>query len=150
MVETGDDGKLAKIVDLRPAGSNNSAGYLKAQAAIHERMRWNRVSIEYVGAVGTTVGGVILIGMDWTSSVTAPTLEKLVSLTPNKQSALWDKMTMPLPASLLQPQRWLNLRTDTEADHGQLAILISGGPKSSEVGYLRINYNVTFAGTVVP
>lgn len=150
VVTTGDDGTLKTFVDLRPAGTRNGAGYLTAQASLHERMRWNSLTLEFVGAVGTTVGGVIIMGVDWTSSVTEPTLEKVVALTPNKQCAVWDKMRLVVPMKAMQAQKWLSLRTDSEADHGQLCIFIQGAPKSQGIGYIRMTYSVSMAGTVVP
>lgn len=150
LVDTGDDGSLKTYVDLRPAGTRNAAGYLKAQASLHERMRWNSLTLEFVGAVGTTVGGVVIMGIDWTSSVTEPTLEKVVALTPNKQCAVWDKMKLAVPMKSMQAQKWLSLRSDSEADHGQLCIFVQGAPKSQSVGYIRMTYSVSMAGTIVP
>lgn len=149
-ITTDDKGGFAKLIGLRPGSASNEAGYLAAQAKIHERMRWTNLRVEYVGAVGTTEGGVVLLGVDWLNSLATIDLKHIVGLSPNKQCAAWDRMSMPVPVSMMRGQTWLSTRSDSEASHGGLAIFVSGAKVSSSIGYIRITYSVAFGGTLLP
>lgn len=150
-LKTDAKGGYSSLVSFRPGGTNNDAGYIAAQAKIHERMRWNTLKVEYVGTVGTTEGGIVAFGVDWLNSAKTIDIKHIVGLTPNKQCAVWDKAVMSVPVAKMRAQQWLATDDTKEASHGALAVVVNGAEaKVQVVGYIRITYDVTFAGTRLP
>lgn len=147
---TGDDGKYAKKISFKPGSTGNDAGYLAAQCKLHERIRWQSLVLEYVGAVGTTEGGVIVLGVDWLDSQATIDLSHVVALSPSKQCAIWDKMNMSVPMSRMQAQPWLNIDSAAEASFGALCVFVNGAKAKTNIGYIRIRYSVLLAGTRLP
>lgn len=149
-VITGDDGSFAKRISFKPGADGNGAGYLEAQCKLHERIRWQSLVLEYFGAVGTTEAGILVLGVDWLDSQKTIDLSHVVALSPNKQCAIWDKMTLSVPMAKMQAQPWLNIDNSAEATFGALCIFINGAKPKSNVGYIRIKYSVLLAGTRLP
>lgn len=146
----GDDGTFAKKIGFKPGSNGNEAGYLFAQCQLHERIRWQSLVVEYIGAVGTTEAGVLVLGVDWLDSQATIDLKHVVALSPSKQCAIWDKMTMPVPMARMQAQPWLNIDSATEATFGALCVYINGAKPKANVGYIRVKYSVLLAGTRLP
>lgn len=149
-VITGDDGSFTKRISFKPGASGNEAGYLAAQCKLHERIRWQSLVLEYVGAVGTTEGGVLVLGVDWLDSQATIDLPHVVALSPSRQCAIWDKMSMSVPMARMQAQPWLNIDSATEASFGALCIFVNGAKAKTNIGYIRIKYSVLLAGTRLP
>lgn len=145
-------GGLTSNVSLRPGDTDNSMGYLAAQCKLHERIRYTSLSLQYVGAVGTTQGGVVFFGIDWINpkDKVTPTLTKVVALTPNTQCPSWGSAKMVIPLAKFQPQRWLDVDTETEGNFPRLLVFASGAPKTTSIGYFRVRYEVELVGTRSP
>lgn len=134
-------------ITLCPTKAEFKAGHLRALAKIYERLQFHSVRIEYRPVVGTTQGGVILMGFDYDNEAdSSPTIESVTAKSPNMQCAIWGSLNMAIPLPRLQPQRWLSLTEVSEAAFGALTYYATG-PADTTVGYLRIAYDVSLAGT---
>lgn len=125
-------------------------GHLKALSVVYERMKWHSAAVEFVGAVGSTVGGVVIMGIDYDNDTAkAITLPAVAALNPNVQTAAYKNARMAIPLARMQPQKWVS----TESAHigegfaGRVIFFASAsGQKGKTLGYIRLHYDVSLAG----
>lgn len=149
---TGADGLANGNVNIRP----DSFSFLKGFAKSFDRTKWQRVAFSYRPAVGTTVGGLISMGVDWDFSSNATTRAKICGLSPNVSFACWEnteKRPLVLPSSRLMSRDWYSNSTTS------VAVAYDTGPgilswaveapsaKSTVVGEIWVDYTVTMCGT---
>lgn len=138
----------ADYVDLEPSNLKFLAGLYKN----FERIQWLNVRISFKPAVGTTFGGLISYGFDYTSKLTALTRSQIAALTPNRSHACWvDSTNQPLaiPREMLQSRKWYVDSGDL-IDQGPGRVLMAAsftGPANTMLGEFWIDYEVKLAGT---
>lgn len=128
--------------------SSSGASHLRALSKIYERIMWNSVRFEYVGAVGTTAGGVVVLGYDYDSEPTPTdlTLQKVVGYSPNTQTSVWDKAMLTVNVAKFSEQRWMSTQSTSTADIGSLVCYATGATAGATLGYMRVSYAVRLAG----
>lgn len=144
-----DTVKFAGYVSMRPGGTNNNAGHLKALAQIYTRYRYRSIVIHYVACVGSTVGGLVAYGFTYDKphrSTTAYDWGYISAFTPNRQNALYKNSKIRVPIRKMNPQNWLETDGTGEAHPGCVVVMSQGGDKAGTTGYFRIEYTVSFAG----
>lgn len=125
-----------------------------------ERYRWESVQIYWRGATGTTFGGLIAFGVDWTGrsklSGVGIDRKKVTGLTPLCDVPVWTDSTnrpLSLPKGELQTRPWYGLGDVTEIDAGpgNLAFSVYHDTVTSEkfLGEFWIRYRVLLQGTTV-
>lgn len=135
-----------------------SCTWLNTMANSFERYRWESVQIYWRGATGTTFGGLIAFGVDWTGrsklSGVAIDRKKVTGLTPLCDVPVWTDSTnrpLTLPVSELQTRPWYGLGSQTEIDAGpgNLAYSVYHDTVSGEkfLGEFWIRYRVKLQGT---
>jgi len=132
----------------------DSFTHLKQMGKIFERIRWHKVNFRYVPAVGTTYGGLVAYGADWTRKNTGDTLGAISALTPNLSHSAWANGPRPLvlPKDRLMTKLWYNTSFDT-ADESpcQIDWFAQGAPNATAspvvIGYVYADYAVTLTGT---
>lgn len=134
-------------IDIRPGGTGNNAAHLANLGKLYERMQWHSFSAHYTGTVGTTEGGVVIMGFDYDKDTPALSMATVGVMQPNVTVAAWDKATLSVPVSRLAPQKWMSTEQGDEAPHGHLCIFVSGSKLTGQdVGFIRLSYKVSFAG----
>lgn len=139
-------------VDLVP----DSFSYLANLAKSFEKSCWNDVEIFYKPAVGTTVGGLLTVGMDWDFVGEDVARNKLTGYTPNFTTAVWgdsQNRAMRLPRDKLQNLKWYlhNSKVNTYQLRGpgkiHWAVDASIASTAVTLGELHIRYSITLAGS---
>lgn len=102
-----------------------SCVWLKTLASSFERYRWESVQIFWRGATGTTFGGLIAFGVDWTGRAKLSGFEldrsKVLGLTPLCDVPVWTDSTnkpLVLPRSDLSTRSWYGLGEVDDMDSG--------------------------------
>jgi hypothetical protein len=128
--------------------------HLLALCGVYERIRWNKLSFRYVPAVGTTYGGLVAYGADYTRQTNSANLGVISALTPNTSHAAWANSPRPLviPKERLMTKIWYDTSASTTAESPcQLDWFVQGQPNETAanvlVGYLYVDYDVTLTGT---
>lgn len=139
-------------VDLQP----DSFPFLKNLWKSFERIKWLNISVRWVPAVGTTFGGLIAYGADYSNRLVDSDRAAITALTPNKTHALWvDSSNSPLvlPPSRLQTRLWYVESSDLN-DHQpcrmMFAVDATAVTAETTVGEFWISYKVQFSGTRAP
>lgn len=149
-METGKT-EMGVSIPMHPGGAEvkHMAEHLKNMAKIYERMQWHSLSIHYTGALGSTEGGVIVLGFDYDSDVQAKIDMGVVSVM--QPSVTFNAYAQPgkvlnVPVARMQPQKWLSTE-GTESHMGSVNVFASGTKLAGQTfGYLRVRYDVTLAG----
>lgn len=149
-----DKDTVSGYVELVPDSTTSLAGHFKALGNIYERFQWHSCTLEYFGAVGSTVGGVVAIGIDYDQDTKLTIdLPAIVAMSPNAQVAAWKKVSIRVPATRMQAQKWVS----TEVAHinegflGKLGFYAScPDSKGKLLGYVKLHYDVTFSGPRKP
>lgn len=143
------------VVSLKPA----SCTWLATMSKSFERYRWESVQIYWRGATGTTFGGLIAFGVDWTgrnklSTSVGLDRNKVTGLTPLCDVPVWTDSTnrpLNLPRKELQTRPWYGLGTDVpemDSGPGQLAFSVMHDNASNKfLGEFWIRYRVRLQGT---
>lgn len=138
---------VGKIYSLGPVSSN--MGHYKALALIYERYRFLSLRIEYVAAIGTTVGGVVTVGMDYDGTMAIVSQAKVSSLNPSFSVPVHRNRSMTIPPKFLNPQKWLSTRGESEAHPGAIVVWCTSNSDET-LGLIRCHYTVEFAGPELP
>lgn len=152
-LKTGDSENATLALVLNPTSVSSEAGYVKTMASIFDEMKWNKLSLHWIPAVGNTVGGLISFGIDWDSkTVDAAAVKQgtVTALTPSISGKLNQERTMSVPAKKYQRQTWLSHHSTTS--EGVLGSLVAyaSGPKNTTLGMFEISYDIEFQGTRLP
>lgn len=135
-------------VKLRPSEMT----WLKTVAKAFEKYQWMGVKVFWKPAVGTTVGGLVSLGMRWEETATPPSKRtEIVALTPNRTHAVWeDGESKPLviPADKLQTRKWYIQGADgSDGSPGQVEIGVSTSEVNKLLGEVWVEYSIRMAGT---
>lgn len=143
-----DAESMSGAIALRPGGKNNSLGHLGNLYKIYERAQWDYIRIHWEPAVGATIGGMLVVGMDWDGlDIETPTFSSVQVRDPNFKIAVKDKGGMVLPMGKMRPQKWISTRNETEAPLGMLVYFLkSSEAKGKTVGALMMDYRVRLTG----
>lgn len=122
-------------------------------AKVYDNYRWNSLEFYYKPAVGTTVGGMVSMGMDWNYSKTEPSSRTALSgLSPNVTGPLWqDTQSRPmrLPTSRIMTRQWYSTNSKEDASNqgpGRLLYAVDC-EKATMVGEIWCKYSIHFSGT---
>lgn len=129
-----------------------SLSWLKKLSKAFEKYQWMSVRVFWKPAVGTTVGGMVTLGMKWEHTDQKPAKrEEIVALTPNRTLAVWEdgeKQPLVLPAARLMTRKWYILGAKEE---DKTPGFIQYGVSTSEVnkllGEIWVEYTIRMAGT---
>lgn len=140
-------GTVSYVLKMHPRSDDIEAGHLKAMAKIYRRYKYTQLSFEYTGTVGSTVGGVFAMGYAYDDVAASKQLSWpfITACSPNKQTAVYKKISMTIPVGKMLPQRWLETDGGGEASPGVL-LLRADSEGTVEVGMVRVTYTVHFAG----
>lgn len=133
--------------------SHISLSFLKGIGASFDKFRWNRVSIFYKPAVGTTVGGLVGYGVDWDSNTGVVNRSAISGYTPNASCAVWadtESRPMVVPSSRLQTRQWYLANRSTADDIDKYPFLFKWAvtaEKAGTYGEFWVDYSVTMSGT---
>lgn len=131
----------------------DSFSFLKGIATAFERVKWNRLAFYWKPAVGTTVGGLIAMGVDWDWSDPARDRRAVVSYTPSVSHAAWqdtESRPLVLSNSRLQSRNWYSPNAEKfDKGPGILAWAADVSTQSADLllGEIWVSYEVHFAGT---
>lgn len=134
------------LIELTPL----SYPFLKTVMGSFERYRYKRLAFFYKPAVGTTVGGLVAMGIDWSFSyTTAKTRAAIAALSPSHSFSVWtdtESKKMVLEQSRLNSRAWYADNGEkTDKSPGQLVVAITSDPGT--VGEIWVDYTVDFMGT---
>lgn len=126
--------------------------FLKSLWNSFDRIRWESITIKWVSAVGTTYGGLIGYGCDYTCALKDKDLSRttIAALTPNKSHAVWLANTMVVPKKMLQTRLWyLDEGDDIDKAPFKLVWAVDGTASgtASTVGEFWVTYKVILSGT---
>lgn len=137
--------------------------WLRTVAGSFERYKWKRLNIHWRAAGGFNKGGLIAIGMDWSSQMssayTKPNLnanserQKVLSLTPHMSlpiSATSINKMLGLPTRMLNSRNWYDAtKTDDEGAVGTLryAAKCDADTVARFIGEIWVDYEVVLQGT---
>lgn len=137
--------------------------WLRTVAGSFERYKWKRLNIHWRAAGGFNKGGLIAIGMDWSSQMssayTKPNLnanserQKVLSLTPHMSlpiSATSINKMLGLPTRMLNSRNWYDAtKTDDEGAVGTLryAAKCDADTVARFIGEIWVDYEVILQGT---
>lgn len=137
--------------------------WLRTVAGSFERYKWKRLNIHWRAAGGFNKGGLIAIGMDWSSQMssayTKPNLnanserQKVLSLTPHMSlpiSATSINKMLGLPTRMLNSRNWYDAtKTDDEGAVGTLryAAKCDADTVARFIGEVWVDYEVVLQGT---
>nr|QXN75441.1 MAG: hypothetical protein [Grapevine-associated sobemo-like virus 1] len=139
-------------IDLLP----NSFSFLRGIAGNFDRVKWMRISIYFKPAVGSTIGGLVTVGVDWDFAGNNLTRQNVSALTPCftiQVSHDGEGRPLNLPANKLQSRAWYTPyaeRTVPLVDKGPGRVhwaVTSSQPKDTVLGELWVHYSVTMQGT---
>lgn len=144
----------AGVVNLNP----DSLPWLSQLSKSFERYRWDSLQIHWRGATGTTFGGLMAFGVDWTGRkklALEVDRSKVLALTPLSDVPVWSDSTrqpLVLPKKYLSSRPWYGLATgsdEIDTTPGQLAYACKHDSTSGEkfLGEFWISYKVTLQGT---
>lgn len=131
--------------------------WLKTLAASFERYRWHKLNIHWRAAGGYTKGGLIAVGVDWSSSyalnLSAVTRAQVLALTPHMSlpiSSAGGGKVLGLPTRLLNSRNWYDLSSTT--DEGALGALkynvkCDTDTNARFVGEVWVDYEIVLQGT---
>lgn len=118
-----------------------------------ERVKWMSCSVRWVPAVGTTYGGLISYGVDWTFQKNQIKRDAISALTPSKAHALWvDSSSAPLvlPQRMLQSRLWyVDGAESADKGPGRVCYCVDGTSTAGTqtVGEFWVTYRVCLSGT---
>ena len=136
--------------------------HLDARGRMYEMYRLRGpVKVQYKAAVGTTVNGEVLIGVDYDAKDAVLTYSGTAALSPKAMSPVWRDCTLSVPHNRAMKQRWLvtandiapaangGMPTNFREDCVAFGLMVtSTGEKST--GSIWVEYNVEFASPRVP
>lgn len=134
----------------------NKFSFLKNIDKCFERYRFNRCQFYYKPAVGTTYGGLISYGVDWTKNHTTADRKSISGFSPNKSHSCWtdtERSPLVLPVARLQTLLWYSCGvTDASLSGGPGALVwaadVTSSPAVVTLGEIWVDYTVHFSGTV--
>lgn len=118
---------------------------------MYERYRLEALQISYHPAVGTTIDGFVVLGVDLESRNPVTTLKAAMVLNPGSSGPVYGPLTVTVPASQLMSRKLLYTKGLSEApaeDSSCLSVVVAI-PKSTQirkVGYLSLRYSIYFEG----
>lgn len=128
--------------------------FLKGLVKSFEMYRWLKLHFYYKPAVGTNIGGLFSMGVDWDSKTTPTTRQQVGSFSPNQTLACWadgEKTPLVLPLNRLQTRTWYLPHCDVEVDKGsgtlRWAVTGTTSVSQSVYGEIWVDYSVQLAGT---
>lgn len=133
----------------------DSFSLLKTIAASFDRIQWKRLNVYYKPAVGSTVGGLVTVGMDWDWSTSDNVNRaKISGLTPSFTCAVWqdnESKPMVLPSQRLMSRLWYTPKIGEYVDKGpgklHWAADIEAFKAEKVFGELWVDYSVIMQGT---
>lgn len=143
-VKSGSDGKINTSQAVNP-NSSSGYGHLRKLAEIYDQIKWHSLSFEWVPAVGTTEGGLVVAGLDWDAKIDAAnlTIAQVSGLSPNFTTPLYQRSTMVANVARFSYVNWFQLHNSVVL----ATICVAGnGPKDKTVGYIRVHYDVSLQG----
>lgn len=143
-VKSGDDGGIATSVKINP-DSNLGYGHLRKLAEIYDQIKWHSLKFEWVPAVGTTEGGIVVVGLDWDSKIASSdlTIAKVSGLAPNFTTALYKTSALTANVARFSFVNWFQMHAGTTV----ATLCVAGtGPAKKTVGYIRAHYDVSLQG----
>lgn len=139
--------------------SPSSLPFLKGLSKNFELFRWDRVSLFYKPAVGSTYGGLVTIGVDWDGANVPTTRAGVSALSPNRTVPAWqdsESTPMSLPLERLRSRPWYvpqSSASDTTDKYPATIVYALDGTSAKNkqtVGEIWISYQCTMQGTNVP
>lgn len=128
----------------------DSFAFLKNLSKSFEMVRWNSVSIRYVTALGSTEGGLISIGFKPNPEATGYNRVQVMAMTPSLSCVCHsNSRRLVVPKDKLQPVKWFYLKAGAQEDKepGSFGIVVDSSKKSTTIGELWVDYDVTLSGT---
>lgn len=145
---SGDDkGNAGIYVQLDPLHSSFEGGYLKALCGVFEEIRWNKLVIHWMPALGTTEAGFVCMGFDLTSANPTVDMKHVQALTPNACGPLYMTQTITVDLRRFQFQRWIRVQLTTPEANPGFVCVAGTGPPGKVWGYISLDYAVELAGT---
>lgn len=141
-------GDVYKKFVLRPKNFT----WLKTLSKAFEKYQWVSLKVMWKPAVGTTVGGLVSMGMRWEETTQDPSKrEEIVAHTPNRTIAVWEdgeKMPLLIPPSRLQTRKWYLMDDDgSDGGPGQVELGVSTSEVNKLLGEVWVEYTIRMAGT---
>jgi len=116
----------------------------------HHFEMWKPVYINlvYKPSVGTTVGGSVLMGIDWNHRGIPKKRGDIAAYTPNCSTPVLKEALMTLPKAQLNSRPWFSLEDTMSLSSAPGRVWYSAsGEKETAVGELWVEYHVLLAGT---
>lgn len=135
-------------------GKTNSASFpfLQKLCKLYDRMRWTYVTLEWVPVASATTSGTAAIGMDWGKPQTFTNFAQVSSLSPNVETAVYQKAWLRLPKQRLNAVNWYPTDESTDpVDVNNLgsvtiAVIHDNDAKAKSMGFVYIQYCVELSG----
>lgn len=145
---TSEGGDILKKFPLIPGQMT----WLKTLSKAFEKYQWLSMKLMWKPAVGTTVGGLVTLGMRWDETHQNPTNRTdIVALTPNRTHAVWEdgeRLPLVVPTDKLQTRRWYIIGDkDSDGGPGQVEVGVSTSEKGVLLGELWAEYTIRMSGT---
>lgn len=126
--------------------------WLKNVSKAFEKYQWVSVKMFWKPAVGTTVGGLVSLGMRWEETEAIPSKRtEIVSHTPNRTHAVWEDgegLPLVIPSDKLQTRRWYLIGAKgPDGGPGQVEVGVSTSETHKLLGELWVEYSIRMAGT---
>jgi len=122
---------------------------LDAFASIFELYRLASLRVEYRAAVGTTVNGMVHIGIDFDANDTPTTTAGVAGLNPVMSIPVWKDSQMSVPVDRANKAMWLytgiNPTGVTHPDLGKALACVIANSASQVIGEVWLNYEVEFS-----
>lgn len=135
------------IFSVTPASIN----WLSKIAGNFQTVVWHVVVFKWRPAVGTSQGGTLCLGMDWSSTQTSvPDRKNVQAFSPSIEVPFWQSANLNLPRSKLMTRREYILDSKSQTDQGPgiLCWALKTSPLTVDtfLGDLWIDYSVTLSG----
>jgi hypothetical protein len=121
-------------------------------AAMYETYRVDKMVLHYCPAVGSTVDGMLHVGIDYDPEDSDGKVQDVVSCSTKVTTQVWKETTLNIPPSRLNKAKWMYTFSPNGYDHrdlgatAKLLYYASGGATARAVGELWLEYRVTFTG----
>lgn len=146
-------GSTGGVFNLQPA----KFPFLGSIARSFEKYKFLKFHAFYKPAVGSTIGGLVTIGMDFDASTKAedkPTRAQATCYTPSKTWSVWQdgqSGALVVPPSVLQTRAWYFKNSEVAADKGLgnlvWAVNVDEQTAAKTFGEIWIDYSIIFSGT---
>lgn len=121
--------------------------WLKRIADVYAKSIWHSCKLIYKPAVGTTVDGQVVIGIDFDSKTSAKAPGDVYSLSPLVTTPVWCGAEIQIPARQLMSRREYLHHSVTTGDAGPGHLVIQLPKVAKTYGTLWIQYDIEFRGT---